>query len=119
MPGQPPSVGGKICVDHESPAYDRRGIPRAEVTGDTVHMPRRTGTWDGPIYRRVKFGDSGSIKGTAKEAELKMRRRRFAQKREADRRALEEIYEAENARLPWIVRAIGEVLDFIFRRRSY
>jgi hypothetical protein len=46
-----------------------------------------------------------------------MRRRRYAQKREADRRALEEIYEAENARLPWIVRAIGQVLDFLFRRR--
>jgi hypothetical protein len=78
----------------ESPAYDRRGIPRAEVAGD-----------------------NGSIKGTAKEAELMMRRRRYAQKREADRRALEEIYEAENARLSWIVRAIGQVLDFLFRRR--
>jgi hypothetical protein len=37
------------------------------------------------------------------------------QMRETDRRALEEIYEAESARLSWIVRAIGEV---IFRRRS-
>jgi hypothetical protein len=44
-----------------------------------------------------------------------MRRRRYAQMRETDRRALEEIYEAESARLSWIVRAIGEV---IFRRRS-
>jgi hypothetical protein len=86
-------------------------------------MPNRTGTWDGRVYRRVKFGDSGSIKGTAKEAELKMRRRRYTQKREADRRALEDIYEAEDTRAPWLVRAIGEVLNFevlnfIFRRRS-
>jgi hypothetical protein len=27
--------------------------------------------------------------------------------------------EAENAWLPWLVRAIGEVLDFLFRRRSH
>jgi hypothetical protein len=47
---------------------------------------------------RSRFGDSGSIKGTAKEAELKVRRRRYAQNREADRRALEEIYEAEDTR---------------------
>jgi hypothetical protein len=30
--------------------------------------------WDGKVYRQVSFGDDGSIKGTAKEAELKMRR---------------------------------------------
>src|ERR1700760_4366480 len=30
--------------------------------------------WDGKVYRQMKFGDT-SIKGTAKEAELKMRQR--------------------------------------------
>jgi hypothetical protein len=63
-------------------------------------MPKRRGTWDSRIYRRVKSGDSGSIEGTGKEAELKMRRRRYAQKREADRRALEEMYEAERGAKP-------------------
>jgi hypothetical protein len=70
-------------------------------------MPKRPGTWDGPAHSRVEFGDSGSIKRTAKEAELKIRRRCYAQNCEAERRALEEIYEAENARLPWFVPAIG------------
>jgi hypothetical protein len=108
-----------LAIASESLEYDRRGFLDPRSLENTVRMPKRTGTWDGRVYTRVKFGDSGSIKGTAKEAELKMRRRRYAQKREADRRAVEEIYEAENARLPWIVRAIGEVLDLIFRRRSY
>jgi hypothetical protein len=28
--------------------------------------------WDGKVYRAVKFGGDGTIKGAAKEAELKM-----------------------------------------------
>jgi hypothetical protein len=31
--------------------------------------------WDGKVYRQVRFGDAGSIKGTAKEAEMRMRPR--------------------------------------------
>jgi hypothetical protein len=73
-------------------------------------------TWDGKVYKRSKFGDDRSIKGTAKEAEMKMRRQRYARKREMDQRALAEILAARDARLPWPVRAIGAVLDFIFRR---
>ncbi len=45
--------------------------------------------WDGKVYKRVKFGDI-SIKGTAEAARY--------------------------ARLPWPVRAIGAVLNFILRR---
>jgi hypothetical protein len=38
--------------------------------------------WDGKVYKRVKFGDI-SIKGTAKEHEMKLQRQRFA-RREAE-----------------------------------
>ncbi len=82
-------------------------------------MSKGIGNWDGCVYKRSKFGDDRSIKGTAKEAEQRMRRQRYARKREADRITLEAIMRAEHARLPWIVRAIGEVLDFIFRRGRY
>jgi hypothetical protein len=66
---------------------------------------------------RAKFGDI-SIKGTAKEHEMKMRRQWF-QRREAEAaRAVAEIEAARYARLPWPVRAVGVVLDFILRRSS-
>ena len=47
-------------------------------------MKRDPMKWDGKVHRQVRFGDDGSIKGTAKEAETRMRRQRYAQKREAD-----------------------------------
>jgi hypothetical protein len=74
-------------------------------------------TWDGRVYKRSRFGDDRNIKGTAKEAEMKMRRRRYAKKREADRQALAAYLKARNAALPWPVRAIGAVLDFVLRRK--
>ena len=83
-------------------------------------MSKNPRTWDGKIYRAVRFGDDGSIKGTAKEAELKIRRgRRDRRNIEADKRALEEFYSARDAHLPWPVRAIGAVLDFVFRRPTF
>ena len=71
--------------------------------------------WDGKVYKRAKFGDI-SIKGTAKEHEMKLQRQQF-QSREANAaRAVAEIEASRFARLPWLVRAIGAVLDFVFRR---
>jgi hypothetical protein len=71
--------------------------------------------WDRKVYRRAKFGDI-SIKGTATEHEMKLQRQRF-QRREAEAaRAVAEIEAARYARLPWPVRAVGAVLDFILRR---
>jgi hypothetical protein len=73
--------------------------------------------WDGKVYKRAKFGDI-SIRGTAKEHEMKLRRQRF-QRREAEAaRAVAEAEAARYARLPWPVRAIGAVLDFVLRRPS-
>jgi hypothetical protein len=73
--------------------------------------------WDGKVYRQVRFGDGGSIKGTAKEAELKMRRQRGRRRdAAADARELAEVEAARYARLPWPIRAIGAVFDFVFRR---
>ena len=74
-------------------------------------------TWDGKVYKRSQFGDDRKINGTAKEAEMKMRRRRYAQKREADRQALAAYLNARDAALPWPVRAIGAVLGFVLRRK--
>ena len=66
--------------------YDGRGdtfqLGRPEKM---LRMARDPMKWDGKVYRRVRFGDDGSIKGTAKEAEMRMRRQRYARKREADR----------------------------------
>jgi hypothetical protein len=72
--------------------------------------------WDEKVYRQVRFGDDASIKGTAREAETRMRRQRYAQKREADRRALAAYLKAREAALPWPVRAVGAILDFVLRR---
>jgi hypothetical protein len=71
--------------------------------------------WDGKVYKRAKFGDI-SIKGTAKEHEMKLQRQRFARRNAEAARAVAEIKAARYAKLPWPVRAIGAVLDFIFRR---
>ena len=73
--------------------------------------------WDGKVYRRAKFGGI-SIKGTAKEHEMKMRRQQFARREAGAARAVAEIEAARYARLPWPVRAVGVVLDFILRRPS-
>jgi hypothetical protein len=72
--------------------------------------------WDGKLYRPMKLGDI-SLKASAKEAAIKMRRQRYVREREDDRRAIAEIYASKNARLPWPVRATGVVSDLIFRRR--
>jgi hypothetical protein len=72
---------------------------------------------DGKIYEPAKFGGI-SIEGTAKQHEMKLQKQRF-QRREAEAaRAVAEIEPARYARLPWPIRAIGAVLDFIFRRPS-
>jgi hypothetical protein len=71
--------------------------------------------WDGKVYKRAKFGDI-SIKGTAKEHEMKIRRQRFRRREAEAARAVAEIEAARYARLPWPVRAVGAVLDFILRR---
>jgi hypothetical protein len=71
--------------------------------------------WDGKVYKQAKFGDI-SIKGTAKEHEIKLRRQRFQRRNAEAARAVAEIEAARFARLPWPVRAIGAVLDFILRR---
>jgi hypothetical protein len=73
--------------------------------------------WDGKVYKRAKFGDI-SIKGTAKEHEMKLQRQRFARREAEAARAVAEIEAARFARLPWPVRAIGAVLDFVLIRPS-
>ncbi|HTF65778.1 MAG TPA: hypothetical protein VK638_24120 [Edaphobacter sp.] len=73
--------------------------------------------WDGKVYKREKFGDI-SIKGTAKEHEMKLQRQRFARREAEAARAVAEIEAARYARLPWPIRAIGAVLDFVLRRPS-
>jgi hypothetical protein len=73
--------------------------------------------WDGKVYKRAKFGDI-SIKGLAKEHEIKLQRQRFARREAEAARAVAEIEAARFARLPWPVRAIGAVLDFVLRRPS-
>jgi hypothetical protein len=73
--------------------------------------------WDGKVYKRARFGDV-SIKGTAKEHEINLQRRRFARREAEAARAVAEIEAARYARLPWPVRAIGAVLDFVLRRPS-
>jgi hypothetical protein len=47
--------------DLKDPNRDLKILLFAQV-GDPgrVRMPKRTGTWDGRVYRRVKFRDSGS-----------------------------------------------------------
>jgi hypothetical protein len=71
--------------------------------------------WDGKVYKRAKFGDI-SIKGTAKEHEMKLQRQRFQRREAQAARAVAEIEAAQYVRLPWPIRAVGAVLDFIPRR---
>jgi hypothetical protein len=71
--------------------------------------------WDGKVYKRAKFGDI-STKGTAKGHEMKLRRQQFARRESRAAIAVAEIDAAQYARLPWPIRAIGAVLDFILRR---
>lgn len=62
--------------------------------------------WDRKVYRQVRFSDDGSIKGTAKEAQTRMRSQRYARKREADRQALAAYLKAREAALPcgrWVL----------------
>jgi hypothetical protein len=68
--------------------------------------------WDGKVCKRARFGDI-SIKGTAKEHEMKLQRQRFARHEAEAARAVAEIEAARYAKLPWPVRAIGAVLDFV------
>jgi hypothetical protein len=84
----------------------------------TSAMAKNQRTWDGKVYRAVRFGDDRSVKGTAKEAELRMRRQRHARRRAKDARAAAEIEAARYAKLPWPIRVLGAMLDFVFRRPS-
>jgi hypothetical protein len=69
-------------------------------------------SWDGKVNKPAKFGDI-PIKGSVKEHEMKLQRQRL-QRREAEAaRAVAEIEAARFAKLPWPVRAVGAVLDFI------
>jgi hypothetical protein len=89
-------------------------IPRPSRLRQSDRMPDAP-QWDGKVYRRTKFGDI-SIKGTAKEHEMKLQRQRF-QRREAEAAiTVAEIEAARFARLPWPVRAVGAVLDFVLQR---
>ena len=63
----------------------------------------------------AKFGDI-SIDGTVKEQQTKLRRQQFARREAEAAIAVAEIEASRFARLPWLVRAIGAVLDFVFRR---
>ena len=68
--------------------------------------------WDGKVYKQVKFGD-GAVAGTAKGPQIYRRRR--AEKARLDAIAAAEIQAAKYARLPWLVRAIGRVLEWPVR----
>jgi len=48
--------------------------------------------------------------------EANHRRQRYAQKRKADRQAVAAYLKARDAALPWPVRAVDPVLDFVLRR---
>ena len=67
------------------------------------------------MCRQVRFGDAGSIKGTAKEAEMRMRRQRYAQKRGRGSASSGCVLKARDAALPWPVRAVVAVLDSVLR----
>ena len=60
---------------------NRNGLRQARDTcelggsEEMFRMEKDPMKWDGKVYRQVTFGDDGSIKGTDKEAETRMRRR--------------------------------------------
>jgi hypothetical protein len=98
--------------------YDQRGMAPLHHFEEDYATDKNQGRSDGIAYRAVRLGDERSIKGTAKEAELRMRRQRYARKRANDARAAAEIEAARYAKLPWPIRAVGAMLDFVFRRSS-
>jgi hypothetical protein len=73
--------------------------------------------WDGTIHKQAEFGDI-AIKGTVKEQHTRLRRQQFTRREAEAAIAVAEIDAARFARLPWPVRAIGAVLDFVLRRPS-
>jgi hypothetical protein len=73
--------------------------------------------WVGKVHKRAKFGDI-AIKGAVKKQQTKLRRQQFARPEAEAAIAVAEIEAARFARLPWPVRAIGAVVDFVLRRPS-
>ena len=71
--------------------------------------------WDGKVTGGQNSGIS-QIKGTAKEHEMKRQRQQYARREAEATKAVAEIEAARFARLPWPVRAIGVVPDFVLRR---
>jgi hypothetical protein len=68
--------------------------------------------WDGMVYKQVKFGDR-TVAGTAKDPQIY--RRRQAERAGLNAIAAAEIQAAKYARLPWLVRAIGRVVEWPVR----
>jgi hypothetical protein len=98
--------------------YDRRGILSSlPLQRKCCHEkgPHEVG-WEGIQAGQIR--DDGSIKGTAKEADIKMRRQRARRRDAAAERAWAEVEAARYARLPWPIRAVGVILDIVFRRPS-
>jgi hypothetical protein len=73
--------------------------------------------WEGKNHKPAKFGNI-PIEVTVKEQQTKLRRQQFARREAEAAIAVAEIEAARFARLPWPVRAIGAVLDFVLRRPS-
>jgi hypothetical protein len=74
--------------------------------------------WDGRIQKRAKFGGH-SANAAMKRCMHNARMREWRLRRqEAARLAVAEIEAARFARLPWPVRAVGAIVDFVFRRPS-
>jgi hypothetical protein len=106
-----------------NPVDSRRGVTFAELVlhyaehelverTESIH-PKAQTTIKG--YDRV-LRNRLLHQGHGKEAETRMRRQRYAQQREADRQAVAAYLKARDAALPWSVRAVGAVLDFVLRR---
>jgi hypothetical protein len=93
---------------------DERGIPAFTPCKETDTMANGPG-WNGISGYRADPAANAAMKRrmhNARMREIRLRRE------EAARLALSEIEAARFARLPWPVRAIGAILDFIFRRPS-
>lgn len=74
--------------------------------------------WDGKIYKRTKFGEQSANAAMKKRMHNAQMRGWRLRREEAANLALAEIEAARFDRLPWPVRAIGAILDFVFRRPS-